>query len=349
MKLFIYSVLAFLLFTGLVPAEEKSVSIVIDQRGAPEHGAFTQDGKKFVTGGEDGTVRVWDTQGNELLKWQGAHRGNYYASFSPDGKKIVLTQRGVVGENTLQMIDAETGKSLKKLEPTGRITSVAFSPDGKKIVTTEQDSLLVPMGLPIRIWDAETGMELPRQRLIGHTRGAHFAAFLPDGERILSVSHDYTIRLWSTDSGKELRRFQVMDNPPDDVRTTLWSVDFSSDGRKIAAAIHGNIRIWDADTGTELKRFATHDTYYYLSLSFSPDGKKVMTVGHGDSRIRIWDAESGWELQRLDPPDRVSNKAIFSPDGKMVVTGPMVYRVRIWDLDRVPVLPPPIVPAIRDF
>jgi WD40 repeat protein len=68
------------------------------------------------------------------------------------------------------------------------------------------------------------------------------------------------------------------------------------------------------------------------SVSFSPDGKKVVT-GSWDDTARIWDAESGKELVKLEGRTGDVWSVAFSPDGKKVVTGSEDRTARIWDAE----------------
>jgi len=73
------------------------------------------------------------------------------------------------------------------------------------------------------------------------------------------------------------------------------------------------------------------------TLAFSPDGKKIVTSGAGESTsgersVRIWDVESGKELLRLKEHIYVVKSIVFSPDGKVIVTTDH-YTTRAWDAD----------------
>jgi len=52
--------------------------------------AFNPNGTRFVSGGDDSTVQVWDVSTGELLKSFIGHHGRVNAvAFSPDGSRIV--------------------------------------------------------------------------------------------------------------------------------------------------------------------------------------------------------------------------------------------------------------------
>ena len=102
--------------------------------------ALSDDGQKMVTGGSDGTVKVWSSKG-ELLAGFIAHRQDTSARFSPDGELVIawgeVYDRDT--ETTRQDIQIWTvdGERLDTLSSPPAET-VQFGPDGRWLVATAQ-------------------------------------------------------------------------------------------------------------------------------------------------------------------------------------------------------------------
>ncbi|KAJ7108177.1 WD40-repeat-containing domain protein, partial [Mycena epipterygia] len=140
-------------------------------RGYPERIesiASSPDGKYIVSGSDDKTIRVWDSETGVLAgKFEGHTDRVNSVAFSPDSKWIVSGSK----DNTVRVWDSETGMATGKFtEHTRDVISVVFSPDGKWIVSGSKDQT-------IRLWDSETGM-LSRV-FEGHRGGVTSVAFSP--------------------------------------------------------------------------------------------------------------------------------------------------------------------------
>ena len=83
--------------------------------------------------------------------------------------------------------------------------------------------------------------------LKGHKYGVESVAYSPDGTKIISGSHDYTIKIWDANAGKFLKSLEGHSYE-------VKSVAYSPDGTKfISGLVGGSIKIWDANIGNCLK------------------------------------------------------------------------------------------------
>jgi WD40 repeat protein len=85
-------------------------------------------------------------------------------------------------------------------------------------------------------------------RLQGHTNSVYSVAFSTDGRRIVSGSHDNTLRIWDAATGKPIGA------PLQGHTNSVVSVAFSTDGRRIVSGSDDNsLRLWDATPASSIR------------------------------------------------------------------------------------------------
>jgi len=148
-----------------------------------------------------------------------------------------------------------------------------------------------------------------------------FAAFSPDGRRIVTVS-SRTVRLWDSETLKTVLELIANNNQ--------LSAAFSFDGsRLVTTSIDGTAHIWDAASGVHIMVLRGHEAAV-LSAAFSPDGSRIVTAS-SDKTARIWDAKTGTEIAVLRGYDSSVLSAAFSIDGASIDTASSDSTARIWD------------------
>jgi len=147
--------------------------------------------------------------------------------------------------------------------------------------------------------------------------------FSPDGRRIVSGSHDKTVRVWDAQTGN------VLLNPMTGHASGVGSVVFSPNGKRIASGSKDKtIIIWAAHSGGMIQRTSKKHENFIRFVAFSPDGKKVISVSK-DAKLCVWDADTGALLSggvQIHPEGGLAVAFIpnstyycaISPDGKWI-------------------------------
>jgi tricorn protease-like protein len=192
--------------------------------------AFDSDGKKLVTGGRNGSVKVWDvTTGKEVPLEISGHSGLVLAvAFAPDAKTIASAS----GDNTIKIWNASTGRLTHTL--TGHdstVYAIAYAPTGRHLVSGSWDR-------SVRIWDLDSGSQLAK--LDGHTQDVWSVAFNPEGTLFASAGEDQMVRIWNLETRKQVRAFRGSTG-------AILNVRFSpGTGSLIAGGKDGTALMWDA-------------------------------------------------------------------------------------------------------
>jgi WD40 repeat protein/tRNA A-37 threonylcarbamoyl transferase component Bud32 len=281
--------------------------------------ALSPDGKLALSGGDGGSVRLWDVaSGQELRRFDGHADDVTAVAFSRDGKQAATAG----ADRVVRLWDVATGGPVGRLQGhTDEVQCVAFSPDGRSVVSGSSDGTL-------RLWD--TARLTEARALFGHRGRVTSVAVSDDGRRILSGGDDGAVRVWVLATGAEVRRL-------DGHAREVFAVAFSPDGhRAVSGGNDRTVRLWNLDDGRELRRLDGH-VNAVIRVAFAADGRQVLSAssqyGVADRTIRVWDAGSGQGLRSFGggPTDRVGCAA-FSADGRFALTGGSDTALKQWTL-----------------
>lgn len=285
--LFIFCVL-----DSLLAQNYKCIKTLIGHTGIVYSVAISPDGNKFISGSADGTIKIWDLDGNCLNTLQGQNSMVRSVAFG-DGNKIVSGS----DNNTIKLWDLD-GNCIKTIEGVnGTIYTVVFL--FSNIISGCQDNT-------INIWDSN-GKHI--MDLIGHLDDVNAVSVSSDGNKIISASDDNTIKIWNS-NGDCLNTLVGH-------KGAVKSIAISKDGSKIISGGGDNlIKIWNFE-GTCLKTILGENDVVN-QVAITSDCDKIV-VG-GGKVVKIWNV-NGKCLQTINMNSFVNSVAISSDDRKIIIIG----------------------------
>jgi WD40 repeat protein len=212
-------------YTGAEIADSRAgLCVPLEASGRTFFASFDETGRRVVTAGDLGTIKVWSDHGELLHRITDPAEDIVHSAMLRGDRVLTAAADGVA---RLWSLDGEV---LREFRGHGdRVYRARWSPDGRFVLTCSGDSTA-------RLWDLD-GNTLMVFR--GHRAIIKDAQFSPDGQRILTASRDGTARVWSLD-GKELYALRSAYD--------LIAANFRPDGRRIVTLDeHGTARVWIAD------------------------------------------------------------------------------------------------------
>lgn len=270
---------------------------------------FSPDGRQIVTGGWDGTVRLWRVPEGTALGTLEVNGGNVLSvAFSHDGTTVASTG----SSEAVRLWQVRSGKLLRTIGlHRGYMSSVAFSPNGHVIVTSGADKAIC-------LWRAADGALLDRILPEG---GALAVAVSPTGHELAVGCGDRRVRLYDA-SGSLLRVLEGHRDGP-------ISLAYSADGSLLATTAGDRLALlWDAESG-ELRHTLGGHQNAVRSVALHPDGLVVATGGV-DGEIRLWRTADGSLRQVLAGHGSTVLRLAFAPDGATLASSSGDGAVALW-------------------
>lgn len=328
---------------------------------------FDQADERLVTASDDGTARIWNTDGSGEVTVLAGHQDKVaWAEASRDGGKVVTVTFGGV----VRVFRADgRGAPLRLGERRTRADKAHFGPRGERVFATCTDGT-------VRVWRSD-GSEPPLELRPPGGVAVDGARFTPRGDRLLTVSRDGVAQLWRLGEGSEP---ETLARGPADLLTVTFSpqadrffalsdagqgwmgfagslgepfvvddlgpisrsaVSLTPRGDRLAAAADdGEIRVRRLDADEEPLVLSGHRAAV-LAMAIDPSGTRLAS-GSEDGTARVWDLAAGGESVSLVGHGAPVVHVAFDRGGGRLVTAAEDGSVRIW-----PAAPPGATVVLR--
>jgi WD40 repeat protein len=183
----------------------------------------------------------------------------------------------------------------------------------------------------------------------GHSAIVRACMFHPDGDHVITVSSDKTVRVWDWKTGETVRVFRLPIGPGPEGHLGAGAV--SPDGKWLAVGgtpygmgrFGVMIYLLSLETGQVEKVLRGH-TNQITGLAFAHHGSLLASISH-DLTARLYDVASGETVQVFEGHAGAPRSLAFSADDKLLATASQVDgSVRIWS-----VATGAVTAEIRDF
>jgi|GEM_PF-1729386 len=299
---------------------------------AIEEIAFSPDGSRVATAGDDNFLKIWDLKTGKLFTDilnadDPSVSGSKTVQFSRDGRSVLTVQSG---SDALCRYNAQTGERLSLIPaPLEMLVKARFSPDETRALTTSNPRKAVGL------WDLSIGKERKIADLPGVASIADDVAFTPDGLQIMAVCRDRNVLFWEAKTQKLLKKLQLTLPPGDRDGLNFMELRISPDGRFFAVADGEAGIIWLGDcaakTAEPIRRTAVNQIA--SAIGFSPDSRQLAIAGIGIP-FELIDVKTRRSVQILTD-NLPAQSLVFSPDGQYiaVVSGILhEFKVELWSI-----------------
>jgi WD40 repeat protein len=341
------------------------------QEGAPALVTAEPAGRHVAVVGRDGNVAVWDAAGRLLAGPWGAGAAVRRVELAPGSSRLATVHE----DRSVRVWEAATGRALcPPLPHAGPVAEAALAPGGRRLLTLTARDKDHPDTAEARLWDADAGAAVGEP--VRHLTGIRLARFSPDGSRLLTTTGPFPdpneadataseVRVWDAATG-------VAVAGPWRHRYAVWHAAFSPDGRTVVTGsgdsggrsfllagegpahslvpMAGVARVWDVRTGAEVIAEPPELTADAVP-GMSGDGRRLLAWAAGEARVT--DLATGKPVGKPLAVDRFVRQAVFSPDGRHVITvsgmptdsavlPPRGGQMRVWDADTGEAVTPPV-------
>ena len=300
--------------------------------------AVSDDSRFVFTSAQDNQKLKWELATGKLVgtgpaQWRGLTSPSVYlqVQLSPTGNKGLISVY-----DGYAVFDAVTGEQEYVL-PVERNNSqrVYFTPDGTKVIAAVASYDAKRSPATVAVWDLAKARRVIGLELPGHT--TIDASLTPDGQRLITMSRqttegnkaDTVTTIWDATNGRKKGEYRDLAD------FSAPMVVAAGDNATAAVVSKGKLFRLTLANGKMTPIPVAIDSIYQRPV-FSRDGAFLAVLGSSSfgspAPVVVIEWETGKTRQTYQCPDGGARDAIFTPDGKHLITATNLCTALVWEI-----------------
>ena len=290
-----------------------------------------------VSGSEDATIKIWDSESGQYERTLKGHTSSITGvGFHPSGKLLASSS----GDLSAKIWDMETytcTRTLKGHDHT--VSGIQFLPSADQVLTCSRDKT-------IKAWEVSTGYCV--RTYSGHSDWVKCLSISLDGQYFATGCADHNIMIWKMDGS----HIQTLIGHEHVVETLSYGKKFKSAASIVESVLKNDntmddddkavysylasgsrdrsVKLWDPLKGQLLMTFNAHENWVRCVI-IHPSGKYILSCSD-DKSIRVLDIKEGRCLKTIgDAHGHFVSTISLSTTRFALVSGSVDKNLCIWD------------------
>ena len=291
--------------------------------------AFSVDGKRLLTSGDDNLIHVWDSTSGKAIEVFAGHKAVVGSiATGPNGLVVSGSQDQTAAVwNTIPKWSLVGQLGPKKEAPldlapspfVSRVLSLAFSRDGKWLATGGGEA---SRSGELFLWDVAQ-QTLAKELKDAHSDTVMSIEFSRDGKYLVSGAADKFVKLWDLGTSKLVKSFEGHTHH-------VLGVSIKADNSLIVSAGADNaIKVWNIETGEQARTIPGY-TKQVTSIRFLGVTENMVSCG-GDKTVRYHNATNGGQPRAFAGGTDFMYCVAASRDEQIVVAAGEDGVLRVWN------------------
>jgi serine/threonine protein kinase/WD40 repeat protein len=239
----------------------------------PNAVTFSPDERMLVIPAEEyGLVRLWSVQANRELAVLKHDNEPHSVAFTPDGASLIGVGASLVCVWNMR----GTGEKLVMPGHSSTVQSVRIASNGDRLFSAGSDSL-------VRIVDPRSGHQLGQIKLRRPTGSVDVTA---DGATALTCDDFGQIVKWDVNDPANPKKVRTYENP---LGEDVFCAAISPNGEYVAATGPKGVVVWAGEAQQPVRC----SDLACISLTFTPDSRRLIWNGTGSDKVFVRDITSG--------------------------------------------------------